>query len=373
MKRKSGLIVFLMVATMLQAQDTVANQEAQDFVRASLLVMAPGDQLYSIVGHSCLRMQCETYGLDYCFSYESEPVPHRVGRFLAGKLKMGMMAIPTDTFLALYQKDQRGVWEYELNLPLEVKRKLWQVLDERVMEGTNLPYDYLEHGCALACMQCLTEALDTIKMEYGPWSNELLYTTRRERCYANSPKSWNLLCCMTLVGQKADQKVSPEQNLIIPHELAEVWAQAKVMGQPLLQAPKELFPNTERSTCPITPIWVSTMLLLLAIGSLFWDKTYIDTLILILQTALGVLMVYLVLFSNLPNTTWSWLLIPFNPLFAIFWHWRSKWGIYGGLILLLWCGAMLISPHRLVCDTHILWAMSMAIVLSKDKVQKWMN
>ena len=53
--------------------DTI-DRTAEDFVTVSLLVADPGLSTYSVLGHACLRMQCPAFGMDYCFSYESEDV-----------------------------------------------------------------------------------------------------------------------------------------------------------------------------------------------------------------------------------------------------------------------------------------------------------
>ena len=97
------------------------NRTAEDFVIASLVVADPGTVLYSVLGHACIRLQCPAFGMDYCFSYESEDVRQRVFSFLAGKLMMGLFAIPIEDYCALYREDGRGVYEYKLNLPIEKK------------------------------------------------------------------------------------------------------------------------------------------------------------------------------------------------------------------------------------------------------------
>ena len=74
-----------------------------NFVTASLLVMSPGNELYSCAGHSCIRLECPTFNLDYCFSYESESVKEKVLSFFLGKLKMGMFAVPTAEWLKMYE------------------------------------------------------------------------------------------------------------------------------------------------------------------------------------------------------------------------------------------------------------------------------
>ena len=158
----------LAVSQNVAVEDSV-DVNAPDFVKVSLLIASPGEVLYSLTGHACLRMECPVYDLDYCYSYESENVKEKVLTFLAGKLKMGMFSIPTKEFLSEYKKDERGLYQYELNLPIAVKRNLWQKLDEAVEEGADLPYDYAKRGCAKATLDFLLSALDTVQVEYAPW------------------------------------------------------------------------------------------------------------------------------------------------------------------------------------------------------------
>ena len=67
-----------------------------NFVKASLLVVGPGNELYGCAGHVAFRLECPTFKHDYAFSYEGESVQGQVFRFFAGKLKMGMFCIPTE-------------------------------------------------------------------------------------------------------------------------------------------------------------------------------------------------------------------------------------------------------------------------------------
>ncbi len=378
------LLFLCLVSCQLQAQNVFmpascvsketaepADRLSDDFVRTSLMIAAHGDVLYSILGHICFRLQCPAYGLDYCFSYESENVAHRVGRFLTGDLKMGMFAIPTEEYLQMYADEKRGVWEYPMNLPPKVKQSLWRVLDEHIMEGTSLPYDYIHRGCAIACVHILHEALDTIPIIYAPFSEDLKHCTMRELFYNNSPHSWNLFFCMTLVGGEVDKQFPPEEKLIVPADLVRTWQTAKVEGEPLLAEQIELLSATPRKECPVSPVWVFAFLLLLAVGNLWITSQWVDYGMLTLQTLMGLLMTYLVLFSSLPGTEWNWLIIPFNPFPALFWHWRKYWALGWSVVLGVWCVVMFFAPHRLVCCEHILWVLSFILILIKPKLQQW--
>ena len=61
--------------------DTI-DRSAEDFVKVSLMIADPGALFSSVLGHACLRMQCPVFGLDACYSYESEDISNRVLDFL---------------------------------------------------------------------------------------------------------------------------------------------------------------------------------------------------------------------------------------------------------------------------------------------------
>jgi hypothetical protein len=351
------------------------NRLADDFVDVYVVVSTPGDVLYSILGHAALYLVCDTFDLEYIYSYESESVQGKVLRFLLNDLKMGMTAIPMKDYLAPYIDEGRGVCGYKLNLPPEVEIELWRVLDTRLEEGMELQYDYIKRGCAISIVDNIQEAIrsanqqygTTYQIDYAPWGSEF-DRTLREIFYDNAPHGWGLFYCMTLVGGQVDNpKLPKEEKLICPNELVATWQQAKINNNALLSSDKITFLSAQKEykTEPFTPLYASILLLLLSLLNLAWRRPYFDWLLLAIQTLIGVLMVWL-LFSPLPGSEWSWLIIVFNPLPLVFWKWRQHWSMWYILIIVVWCMGMLLAPHRLVEYAHIFLALSFALVLFKQ-------
>ena len=351
------------------------NRLADDFVDVYLVVSTPGDVLYSILGHAALYLVCDTFGLEYIYSYESESVQGKVFRFLLNDLKMGMTAIPMKDYLAPYKDEGRGVCGYKLNLPLEVEIELWRVLDTRLEEGMELQYDYIKRGCAISIVDNIQEAIrsanqqygTTYQIDYAPWGSEF-DRTLREIFYDNAPHGWGLFYCMTLVGGQVDNpKLPKEEKLICPNELVSIWQQAKINNNALLSSDKITFLSAQKEykTIPFTPLYASIALLLLSLLNLAWRRPYFDWLLLAIQTLIGVLMAWLLL-SPLPGSEWSWLIIVFNPLPLVFWKWRQHWSMWYIIVIALWCMGMLLAPHRLVEYAHIFLALSFALVLFKQ-------
>ena len=359
-----------------QYVDTVFNDHvdrtAEDFVIASLLVADPGTVLYSVLGHACLRLQCPDFDLDYCFSYEAEDASQKVLSFLAGELNMGLFAIPVEDYCAQYREEGRGVYEYPLNLPIEVKRELWRVLDQHLEEGSKLPYDYFHHGCAITIVDFVKEALGKNVIVY----DKSLYDnvpTGRDLVKANTTKAlWVRFVACFLAGSDVDEPLVGDKQLLIPTDLVMAWQQAKVNGEPLLASEPNILVEGEPQVANgwFTPMVLAILLLVLAVANLFWKRPCFDWLMLAAQTVIGCGMTYLICFSDLCCTDWNWLIIPFNPLPAIFWYWRKYWALPYAGVLVIWCIAMAATTiwgHVLVDWSHIVMVVAWMLIVIRQK------
>ena len=355
-----------------QYVDTVFNDRvdrtAEDFVIASLLVADPGTVMYSVLGHACLRLQCPTFGMDYCFSYESEDVQNRVLDFLAGKLMMGLYAIPVEEYCVQYREDGRGVYEYTLNLPIDVKRELWRVLDEHVAEGVRLPYDYYHRGCATTAIEFVKEALGETVIVYDRSLYEHPHTAREMYFEYTKPSMWMRFISVFIAGSETDVPHHNDRQLIVPMSLVHAWQQAKVNGEPLLASEPTVLVAGEPQVADtwFTPMVLAVLLLVLSIINLRVKYPYFDWLMLAAQTLVGCFMTYLICFSNLCCTDWNWLLIPFNPLPAIFWHWRKYWALPYAGILAVWCiamASMILWGHPRVDWCHIAMVVAWIVII----------
>ena len=162
-----GLMVLLSMTAWGQSLDDGIDRTADDFVQAGLIIADPGSVLYSVLGHACLHLQCPAYGMDYIFTYESEDVKGKVFRFLLNDLRMGMFIMPPTDYVATYAAEGRGVREYTLNLPPEVKTELWRMCDERVAQGIDLEYDPVKRGCAISVMHSVEDAIKAANRQTG--------------------------------------------------------------------------------------------------------------------------------------------------------------------------------------------------------------
>ncbi|MCQ2182427.1 MAG: hypothetical protein MJY89_03365 [Bacteroidales bacterium] len=167
------------------------DRTAEDFVTVSLCVAEPTnwrDDVLGIHGHAFLRLQCPIFNLDYCYSYESERVNGQLLKYWFNKLKMGMYAIPTQDYIVDYRKWNRAVHEYILAIPPDADQRLWEVMDNHLLEGNQLVLDLSERGCASSAADYVVEALRPYRIEYAskPARNDFIIPARLAEIWQNA-------------------------------------------------------------------------------------------------------------------------------------------------------------------------------------------
>lgn len=250
------------------------NRLAPDFVTASICLADPTDwrdDLMGELGHAFIRLQCPTFALDYCFSYESESSNDNIIRLLQGDLKMGLFAAPTDEYLSFYRKCNRAVHEYELNLPSEAELRLWEIMDNHISGGLRLPLDLGKHGCTQTLVEYVTQALDTTQIHYDEWGEEYRLTRQEilDREMHNYP--WLNLFVSLVMRSNLEGACPPEQKIILPRQLPEVWQKATVCGTPLLTYKGDIVeapapPSAQRPL--FTPLVALCLFILLMAGAI---------------------------------------------------------------------------------------------------------
>ena len=378
------------------------DRTAPNFVKASLLIMSPGDELYSCAGHTCIRLECPKFNLDYCFSYESESVKDKVFTFFMGKLKMGMFAIPTAEWLKMYKNIGRSIVQYQLNLPPDAKQRLWKLLDQKVAEGAYLPYDYLARGCAQADLTVLRTAIASpgssglvVPANWAPVRDGQALSqpyTRRECVDTFTSKShpWNCFFLHAICGAELDREVSVFRSIVVPSDLLGLLRASKIDGKPVIDGDGEVLlevggghgatalPVGEASPAAqgnghagrvplpfLTPMTVSWFAVALAVVNWFVKANWLDWLFLAFQSLAGAFFTYLVAFSNLPATSWNWLIVPFNLLPLVLWKWRKKWALCFAGVLVLWEIGMIAYPHRLTDPAYLVLVVAYIIMYTR--------
>ncbi len=284
------ILSLLLLAASLSAQEqemTVAERNAAqgfndtidrldpDFVTVSLCIADPTDQsqdYLGMTGHSFLRLQCPTFGLDYCFSYESEKIKGQLWDYLTGKLRMGMFAVSTNEYLEDYRIWKRAVHEYRINMPADAELRLWEQMDNHMMSENDMQMDLVKYDCANTLLRYVERALSPTQITYH-WPEKFLTKSAMELAeeqLANYP--WSLLVVRLTAGKEYAKLTTPKQKVIFPTDLLEVWSQSTINGEPMLKYVGELV-EAEQVVVKkpwFTPQVCGILLLLVCAGGCIW-------------------------------------------------------------------------------------------------------
>lgn len=133
-------------SNLIKAQDSTNNAR----LRFSLITCDAGADIYTIWGHSAIRVIDSTHHSDIVYNYGSFDfsTPNFVGKFLKGDLLYFISADTYSNFLYEYQYFERDVHEQVLNISEIEKQKWFQALQTN-MAGDNrfYLYNFIKDNC----------------------------------------------------------------------------------------------------------------------------------------------------------------------------------------------------------------------------------
>ena len=313
--------------------------DSSNFVTASLLVISPTNTIYSVFGHCMLRMECPVHSLDYVFTFESDTDTGTFMTGVAGKAIAKYIAVPTADYLQHLTQEGRGVTQYELNLTLHEKQELWRLLDEDMMAGGYQHFNLLFTNCLSNSILKMQQCLQGEHFEWGaPRYPQTLVNGELFRwSVRNFP--WVEFLFVTVGGTVYDE-YSQQEYRLVPECIIPMLREARFVDdqtgarRPVLTGRSEVLLENHVQLSPsrVTPLWVFAALLALAvlitIGERCWHWRLLalvfDGLLLTGQTLLGLLLLFVNVYSELFGSTWNWYLIVFNPLPLLLWIWLHK-------------------------------------------------
>lgn len=291
----------------------------------SLLMSEPTDEhFYSGYGHAALRFQCPELETDFVYDYAGERMDNRFPAFMAGRLKMGLEVMETEAYLA---REVAEVHEYPMTISDTLLYALCTVLDSAYRAGFNRKYDPVTGSCCLMLYRYMNEAsrLANIPIRYGPWTEDYDMSIRELSAKYSTHCPWTDVMYNTLGDASlSNRNLSKPRKVLYPEQLLERWQSASIITNQY-SVIKAGLSSREPSTC--SPFLVAGILVALAALFMFTGWKPLQVLFMVLIGAMGLLQTYLLCFSQLPHTGWNCLLLPFNLLPLIFWHWRCYWSL----------------------------------------------
>jgi len=348
MKRKCRLLLtaLLLVATTAWGQEPDeaaldSLRQRDDFVTASLLVSTPGEKAYSAYGHCVVRMECPTFDLDYCFSFElyTDDTPGDYLRFFSGRTKAGFQAHKTSEYLQQCRHDGRGVTQWTLSLNPRQKQELWRRLDDSMMEGMTQQFDYSYHNCTSMSFWAVGSQLQGERLVVKAWPEVMRQSVRDMYTDYSRTAQWMQLGLLTIMGTELDD-LKPMELYMVPEVVGDVLRQTVIVAADgterpaLLGEPVQLLPATYVARAAWLSPTVAFLLVLLVVLAVTlgqwrfgWQRAahVCDGMLFGAQALAGVGLLYFVLVSCIFGLHWNWVLLLLNPLPLLLWLWGRRW------------------------------------------------
>ena len=213
MKRSFLYVIFSLFLLLLPIGQTTAN--SNDSIRLSLLTCAPGEVIYTLFGHTAIRYENPSQGIDVVFNYGlfSFDIPNFALRFSLGETDYRLGVIDYPHFAGEYAYFGRSVWQQTLNLNNEEKAELIRLLQENYRpENRVYRYNFFYDNCATRPRDKIEESISG-KVIYPVEPQDGSRTFREivhQYCKGHPWARFGIDLC---IGSEADRPITQRQMM----------------------------------------------------------------------------------------------------------------------------------------------------------------
>jgi len=198
--------------------------------RISLLTFGPGEELYSVFGHTAIRVYDPARGQDVTYGWGGFRFAENnfYVKFLRGTLPYYIDAYDMNLMVYAYQQENRSIREQVLNLSPAQTQRLLQVLETNMQpENRTYQYKFFYDNCASRPRDVIRAAIgDSLIMpsataptrkSYRDWMNDYL-----------GEKPWAKLGMNLAIGRPADHQTTGWEAMYLPNNVFNQMASATV-------------------------------------------------------------------------------------------------------------------------------------------------
>ncbi len=295
-----------------------------------LTVMPRSNEVYTIFGHTAIRVFDPSRKIDVVFNYGlfDFNAPNFIYRYVKGETDYSIGEANYRMFVFNYSSENATVIEQVLDIPVPEKEKLIEALQVNMQPGNReYRYNHFLDNCA-------TRPRDLIEQFCG---GRLVYTEsdrpvtfRRLVHECTDPYPWLTFGIDLIIGNGADSVICKRNELFLPVELKEAFDRAYVENDSLQKRPLVISSETviHSDTQETGKSWSNPMklgivmvihCLVFATIGFFMKKRYkFFFCLMFLNVALaGCVVAFMALFSEHPCTWPNWNLLWVHPLHFI--------------------------------------------------------
>lgn len=328
---RNSLCQRLLTLSLLLLAMVVLNAHGQtptDSVTVSLVTFYPGEESFSIYGHTELRVQQNDRDWYYNYGVFDFEASGFVWRFVTGDAEY--LCVPIPAKYALLDMEGRRMVEQQLNLTqAEAQRVANMLLTNALPANRAYHYRYLTDNCSTRPRDIIETAVADDALHYG--DSPLPGITYRQmlRHYGQN-YAWQQFGIELVLGSTLDHPLDYREQMFIPMVLMQAAEGATVTRdgrtEPLVSHTQVVVDASEQGlVLPPTPWWCSPLaatLLLLAVAVLLTVRDlhqrvvtrWFDSLLFGILAIIGSIITFLVLCSEHEALWPNWNLLWAHPL-----------------------------------------------------------
>lgn len=361
----SGLFYLAVMSTW---SSTIGADEEAPSTEVWLVTYGPGEIYWQRFGHNAIWIRDPGLGLDHVFNFGffDFEQDHFFLRFVQGRLSYFSAAQSAEREFANYVDENRSIRAQRLKLSPEQSLRLVKYLvDEVQPENRDYLYDYYINNCSTRVRDALDLALGgALASSFRPVTGEQSWRDHTRRLTAGD--FWLYLGLELVLGAKIDQPVSLWDEFFIPSELAASLAAMEYPGvdglQSLVVEDVMLYQSSFQPP-PLVPgnWWNRYLLMGMGLLAIAWLACRVLRVLnpmllvqgwLLLSGLIGVILVFLWLFTDHAAAGQNLNLLVFNPLWWLVVYWKRH--KIAGLVLLvasmLALSMILLPPQQYTLD-----------------------
>ena len=280
----------------------------------SLLTCGPGDELYSVFGHTAIRVSDPATGMDVVYNYGmfDFSTPNFYLKFIKGDLKYYVAANDYADFIYTYQFYGRDVFEQKLNLTQDQKQKIATELATTLFSDDRFyTYKYFERNCTTMVGEVLQKNLP---VPISQKNEDTGKTYRKIVIERLSNSFYENLGISLIFGHKTDTRL---HNLFLPVHLMQGLDNTKLANGTPLAAPAVTV--VKGSFVPQKSLWNNyyTYLAICLLMMWFSKKEIVQTALLVIFGLMGIFFCFVGFYSFHAEVTQNYNALLINPLLLL--------------------------------------------------------
>ncbi|MBN1950479.1 MAG: DUF4105 domain-containing protein [Bacteroidales bacterium] len=293
------------------------------------MTVSPGSELYSIFGHSAIRVQDTVLGEDKIYNYGTFDFdqPDFYAQFVKGKLNYFLSAGCYPCFWHHTAKEKRTLIETPLELTENEAREILAWLEWNALPGNReYEYDFQYDNCSSRILDILIKQTNGALILDQSAAEESTFRWMLDPYLDKRP--WIHAGVDLLLGSRADRKVELRQSSFLPDKLHQLVSQASIErnGEVYRLAGEDqilLSDTPEQKGNSLRPWMLFLTLCLMIVVSVFTGGIYHKIILIagkVMAALLFLLSVFLILLWLVPEHevfAWNSDLLWINPLLIV--------------------------------------------------------